>query len=228
MNKKYLLLTLFFIASCAKTTSTVTCPTSNTASLLYGAKSSAERALNAKTNADQMAEARKGMQWGEGCVQSSPQEPGCYFYRAVNTGLYYEAAPLNYQKGLKKIIRDCNRVIELDPAYDGGGAFRILGNIYLKVPSFALSKKAIRKDMDLAVHYASQALAIDPKNHDNLLLWAEILMDQERFEEAEPVLKELRDNFHKTKSLSTADQKNKKTVDKWLSKAQKKLTKGSR
>lgn len=175
-----------------------------------------------------MAAARKGISWGEKCVELSPQEPGCYFYRAVNTGLYYEAAPLNYQKGLKKIIRDCQKVIALDPTYDGGGAYRILGNIYLKVPSFALSKKAIRKDVDLAARYAGEALAIDPKNSDNRLLWAEILMEQERFEEAAPLLKELKNDFEKMKASSTADRKNKKTVDKLWLKSQKKLTKGDR
>jgi hypothetical protein len=64
----------------------------------------------------------------------APEEAGCYYYRAVNTGLYHEVKIVGYQKGVKQMIEDCEMVIKLDPKYDHGGAYRILGQIYTKLP----------------------------------------------------------------------------------------------
>ena len=102
------------------------------------------------------------------------EEAAGYYYRAVNTGLYLEASPLGYQKAVQQMAEDSQKVLQLNPSFDEGGAYRILGNLYLKLPSFSLTKKGMTRDLDKARDYAAKALKVSPSNKDNRQLMAEV------------------------------------------------------
>lgn len=180
--------------------------------------------MNSVEPQGKITHAKKGVDWANKCVASFPREAGCYYYRAVNTGLYYEAASLNYQKGLRSMIADCHKVMQLDAAYDGGGAYQILGNIYLKVPEFSLSKKSITRDLDQAHAHAQKALEIDPQNADNQFLWAQVLYADENYGEAVPFLKQVVKNLPNKHPYTWYDRESFKAAKRLLAKAEKKLT----
>ncbi len=102
----------------------------------------------------------------------------CLYYRIVFTGLYYKAKVVGYQKGLKKMIADAELLMAQNPAYEEGGVYRILGNIYLKTPNFSLKSDAILKDLQKAEQYADEALRLAPDNPENLLLKGEVLWEK--------------------------------------------------
>lgn len=226
---KYLLCSaLFLLLSSCTTTSTkapAACVNWTARNLVHASQLSAEQSMQATTPKEKILYSKKGLDWAEKCVASFPREAGCYFYRAVNRGLYIETTMLKYQKGLKKMIEDCHRVIELDKSYDQGGAYRILGNIYLKAPAFTLSKKSIRKDIEKAEEFAKEAIEIDDHELENRLLWAEVLFEKEEYEQARDILQKVVVDLQKQKANRTRNQKNLKIARRLLAKAEKRLTK---
>lgn len=219
------LLSLFVFFSCVKTAPLAKrCPNWNAQSLVTAARRSADKAIHSKTVSEQGLEARKGIQWAEKCVQSFPKEAGCYFYHAVNAGLLLEVDPFHFQKKLKGMISDCEKVISLNENYDQGGAYRILGYIYLKAPAFSLKPKGIVKDLEKGLQFAKRGLEIDSHHRGNRQLWAEILFEEENYEEAYPLLQSLSKEYESLKNLNREDQKNYDLILRLLLKAQKKLT----
>lgn len=152
--------------------------------LLKKAKESSELAQTAKDRESQRNWAEHGISVAEQCLMRTPEEPGCYYYRAVNTGLYHEVKIIGYQKGVKQMIDDCNKIIELDPKYDHGGAYRILGQIYTKLPQSVGRPDSVTRDLEKAEDYLRQAVRIDPDYPENHLFLAETLLDEEKFVEA--------------------------------------------
>jgi tetratricopeptide (TPR) repeat protein len=152
--------------------------------LITQARESSEHAQNVKDDESQRNWALHGISVAEQCLMRAPEEPGCYYYRAINTGLYHEVKIIGYQKGVKQMIDDCEMVIKLDPKYDHGGAYRILGQIYAKLPQSVGRPDSITRDLDKAENYLRQAVRIDPDYPENHLFLAETLFEKEKFAEA--------------------------------------------
>ena len=152
--------------------------------LIAVSKESSEHAQDTANNESQRNWALHGISVAEQCLMRAPEEPGCYYYRAINTGLYHEVKIVGYQKGVKKMIDDCEQVIKLDPKYDHGGAYRILGQIYTKLPQSVGRPDSITRDLDKAEEYLRQAVRIDPDYPENHLFLAETLFEKEKFAEA--------------------------------------------
>ncbi len=144
--------------------------------LIMIARESADRALNAKKDSEQENWALHGISVAEQCMMRAPEEPWCYYYRAINTGLYHEVKIIGYQTGIKRMIEDCENVIKFDPKYDHGGAYRILGQLYTKLPQTVGRPDSITRDLDKAEQYLKQALKIDPEYPENQIFLAETLL----------------------------------------------------
>lgn len=157
--------------------------------LLAASHESALKSMNSTNPKDKVRYASQGMNWADQCIRF--EHAGCYFYRAVNTGLYYEVSPIGYQKGLNQMVRDCLRVLELEPGFENGGAYRILGNIYLKSPSFSFKKGAVLKDLEKAKKYAEKALLVASEDVENRFLMAEVLVEEGNLAEAHAILSSL-------------------------------------
>ncbi|MBX7147650.1 tetratricopeptide repeat protein [bacterium] len=162
------------------------------------------------------------LEQAENCVKRFPDEAGCYFYRAVLRGLYIETTGLGYQKALVQMVKDAKKVLEMNPTYDAGGAYRLLGNIYLKVPGMALAEEGIIKDADQAYQYALQAMALSPEHPDNRQLLGEVLMEQGKKEEARGVLEPLLAEYEKKSPKTLHDKEVIRDLQKLLAKISKK------
>jgi tetratricopeptide (TPR) repeat protein len=128
----------------------------------------------------------------EECVMKQPENAACYYYRAMNTGVYYAAHVAGYQDGIKSMINDCKKVISLDEKFDHAGAYRTLGKIYTDMPEITLTRNGIRRDLDLAIKYLEKAVQIDPSYPENFIYLANALFEAGKRDEA-------------FRSLSTAD-----------------------
>lgn len=156
--------------------------------LLVKAKEASERAQEVKGRESQRNWALHGISITEQCLMRAPEEPGCYYYRAINTGLYHEVKIVGYQTGVKKMIDDCEKVLMLDPKYDHGGAYRILGQIYTRLPQTTGHADSVTRDLDKAEEYLRQAVRIGPDYPENHIFLAETLFEKEKYVEAESEL----------------------------------------
>lgn len=125
--------------------------------------------------------ATEGLTFAQQCLERAPEEAGCYYYRAVNTGFYYQAHVIGYQVGVKQMIEDLNRVMRLDPDYDYAGAYRMLGQLYTKLPQTATRSESIVRNLEKAEENLSEASRLAPDYPENHLALAEAFIAQGKF-----------------------------------------------
>ncbi|MFH1654286.1 MAG: hypothetical protein ABIE74_09550 [Pseudomonadota bacterium] len=186
-TKLFILSILFLLPSCKSTTSGSINEQSRSWSinqLVNEAKSLATKANQTDKRSEKMDITKEGIAIALRCVMNAPEEPGCYYWHAVNTGLYYEAKVIGYQKGIKEMIADCNKVIDLDERYDYGGAYRILGELFTKLPRTALNADDIVRDLSKAEKYLRESVRIAADYPENHLLLSENLLAQGKIREA--------------------------------------------
>lgn len=96
----------------------------------------------------------------------------CHFWGAINMALYGDAVgPLKLLFQLGELKEHLNKVIELEPGYAFGGAYRLLGLIDQKLPGL------FGGDNDRAREYFEKAIAIAPDEPLNYLFLARLLRD---------------------------------------------------
>ncbi len=132
-------------------------------------------AKKAKSKKDKLLHANIGIHYAEECLEKNPEEAICLYYQALNTGTYIQNHIPNFQRGLRKMVESCEKLITLQPDYEQGGCYRVLGNIYAKAPSFSLSSKGVTQDLDLSVEYLRKAVEIAPDYPLNRLFLARSL-----------------------------------------------------
>ncbi|MEP6800676.1 MAG: hypothetical protein ABJC07_01970 [Acidobacteriota bacterium] len=123
------------------------------------------------------ADARKlGPEAAADLVRSDPDGPAAFFWTAVAWGQWslasgkMEAA----RKGAARRIRDdCLTVIALDPAYEEGGGYRILGRVHDQAPKVPLLTGWVSRAEGL--RFLRLALAQAPRNFVNRHFLAEAL-----------------------------------------------------
>lgn len=156
----------------------------NTEQLLIGSRNAANDSIKTHNRSKAAESARRGMAMAEACLMRAPEEAGCYYWRAVNTGLYYRVHIIGYQDGVKSMISDCNKVITLDERYDHAGAFRMLGELYAKLPQTAGRADSVTRDLDLAEQNLRKAVQLAPEYPENQLALAELFVMQDKTSDA--------------------------------------------
>jgi len=63
--------------------------------------------------------------------------PAVFFWLGVNNGKYGESRGILKSLFLVGPIKEEMQVIAVDPAYEHGGAYRVLGRMFYKLPGFA-------------------------------------------------------------------------------------------
>lgn len=149
-----------------------------------------QKALAAESTSRKQTEklSQEGIAASQECLAHAPEEAGCYYWRAVNTGLYYQAHIIGYQTGVKQMIADAQKVIQLDAAYQHAGSYRLLGQLYTQLPVSSSRADNIVQDLSKAEDYLRKALQLAPLYPENHLALAENLLKQERFADAEKEL----------------------------------------
>ncbi len=81
---------------------------------------------------------QQGIEHAKKAIELGPDRVEGHFWLGVCYGVYGEAKGVLKSLALVKPIKaEMRRVLEIDPAYDKGGADRILGRVYHEVPGIA-------------------------------------------------------------------------------------------
>ncbi|MFA4972694.1 MAG: tetratricopeptide repeat protein [bacterium] len=152
--------------------------------LLESSRKAAESAIRASERSEKKDLAMGGIDSSERCLMAAPENPGCYYWRAVNTGLYHSVHVSDYQKGVKRMVSDCEKVIGIDPDYENAGAYRMLGQLYTRLPQTAIHPGSVIRDLDRAEDYLRKAVQISPDYPENHLALAETLLENGKAKEA--------------------------------------------
>jgi tetratricopeptide (TPR) repeat protein len=125
----------------------------------------------------------QGVEHAKKAVEIDPKRPEGHFWLGVCYGVYGEAKGVLKSLALVKPIKESmRRVLEIDPAYDRGGADRVLGRVYHEVPGFAGgSEKKSLEHLLKAVEYG-------PRVGLNLLYLADTYISLDRVEDARKTL----------------------------------------
>ncbi len=106
-----------------------------------------------------------------------------FYWHGVNFGEWVDRASIFAKIGAKKVILDdMNKVLEINPKYDGGGAYIIIGRINYIAPGGSYSK---------AIDCYEKAIALNPKRTTAYLYLGELDLHEHIFDKAEQNLKKV-------------------------------------
>lgn len=177
------LVNIFIFAGCAGKKRVAVAPES-AASLVEKAHLAANECMTEKNRGKAIDAAEKGIKLGENCVKYFPDEAGCHYWHAVNVGLYYKLKIIGYQRGVKKMIEDAEKVASIDPTYDHAGAYRMMGELYTMLPQTGGNVDSVTRDLTLAEKYLTEATEIAPEYPENYIALAEALFELEKYDDA--------------------------------------------
>ena len=126
---------------------------------------------------------QQGINHAKKAIELGPNKVEGHFWLGVCYGVYGEAKGVLKSLALVKPIKVAmRRVLEIDPAYDKGGADRVLGRVYHEVPGFAGgSEKKSLEHLLKAVEYG-------PRVGLNLLYLADTYISLDQIEKARQTL----------------------------------------
>ncbi|BEQ16468.1 hypothetical protein FAK_35340 [Desulfoferula mesophila] len=118
--------------------------------------------------------------------QAHPQDPGPVYWLGVGQGMMATVAPISQALSLVKEARGNMRLLlTMDPSYCHGGADRVLGRIYSKLPFF------IGGDNDKAEEHYKSAIDRGPHYWLNHLYLAELYHHEGRDAKAKQLLQQV-------------------------------------
>jgi tetratricopeptide (TPR) repeat protein len=126
---------------------------------------------------------QQGIEHAKKAVELGPNTVEGHFWLGVCYGVYGEAKGVLKSLALVKPIKEeMRRVLEIEPAYDKGGADRVLGRVYHEVPGFfGGSEKKSLEHLLKAVEYG-------PRVGLNLLYLADTYISLDQIEKARETL----------------------------------------
>lgn len=127
----------------------------------------------------------KGRDLGEKLEERYSDMVEIKFWYAANLGRWakvYGFVAAATSGVAKKVRRLSEEIIELDKQYQGGGGYRILAQVHFRSPKIPLLMgwPSDKKALELA----KKAMEIEPAHPSNRLLYAELLMNFDRKQEA--------------------------------------------
>ncbi|OGD19438.1 MAG: hypothetical protein A2Y70_07550 [Candidatus Aminicenantes bacterium RBG_13_64_14] len=126
---------------------------------------------------------QQGIDHAKKAIERGPDKVEGHFWLGVCYGVYGEAKGVLKSLFLVKPIKEeMRRVLEIEPAYDKGGADRVLGRVFHEVPGFAGgSEKKSLEHLLKAVEYG-------PRVGLNLLYLADTYISLDQIEKARETL----------------------------------------
>lgn len=121
----------------------------------------------------------QGVYWAQKAVDLEPEKPDGHYWHGVDNGKYGETRGVLKSLFLVKPIKKAmNKVIELDRSYNDGGADRVLGRVYFKLPGFAGGSK------DKSLEHLLKSKEFGPEDPMTRLYLAETLLKFKEVEKA--------------------------------------------
>ena len=126
---------------------------------------------------------QKGVDAAKQAIAINPKSVPGHFWLGVNYGVYGSAKGIMESLSLvDPIKKEMATVIALDPDYEAGGAYRVLGRLYFKLPGlFGGDNDEAIKNLKIAVHKG-------PKRYLNHIYLAEVLFDEDQEGKAKELL----------------------------------------
>ena len=119
----------------------------------------------------------QGVYHAKKAVALNPELPDGYYWQGVNNGKYGETRGVLKSLALvKPIKKDMNKVLELNEAYEDGGAHRVLGRVFFKVPGIAGGSKT------KSLEHLEKSKELGPDDMLTRIYLAETLLDQKKIE----------------------------------------------
>lgn len=116
-------------------------------------------------------------------VAINPKSVPGHFWLGVTYGVYGSAKGIMKSLSLVDPIKEeMAFVIETDPDYEAGGAYRVLGRLYFKLPGL------FGGDNDLAIENLDIAVKKGPQRYMNHIYLAEVLIDEDEDKKAKELL----------------------------------------
>lgn len=129
---------------------------------------------------------REAIEVSRQALRYHPNDPGPHYWLGVACGLMADVSGGFTALGLVDDTKQqMETVIKLDPTYDYGGAYRVLGRLHTKLPFI------VGGDKEKAERYLRLALKLGPTYMLNHLYLADLLMVTDRYAEAEVVLRQV-------------------------------------
>ncbi|WP_440999689.1 tetratricopeptide repeat protein [Fodinibius sp. SL11] len=141
----------------------------------------------------------KGRNLGEKMMDRYPESVPIKFWYAANIGRwadvhgFLKAATNGISKKLRRV---CEKIIEQDPEYQGGGGYRILAQVHFHSPNIPIVMGWPSKEQ--ALKLIQKALEIAPDHPTNQMLYANILLEFDRYQEA-------KEQFEKISQMAIRD-----------------------
>jgi tetratricopeptide (TPR) repeat protein len=125
----------------------------------------------------------QGVYWATKAIELEPEKPDGYYWQGVNNGKFGEVKGVLKSLSLVGPIKDAmNKIIELDRTYEDGGADRVLGRVYFKLPGIAGGSK------DKSREHLEKSKELGPNDPVTRLYLAETLL---KFDEVDQAREEL-------------------------------------
>jgi len=119
----------------------------------------------------------------EKAITLEREKPDGHYWLAVNNGKFGESKGVMKSLGLVKPIKESlNKVIKLDRAYEEGGADRVLGRVFFKVPGIAGG------DKDESLRHLLKSIEFGPNDPVTLLYLGETYLALNEIEKAKEAL----------------------------------------
>lgn len=123
---------------------------------------------------------------GEKALKAHPDSVPLHFWLSVLYGMYGNVKGVMSSLSLVNPIKDLAQwVIDHDPTYEQGGAYRVLGRLYFKLPGL------FGGDNDKAIELLTKAVKLGPRHYNAHLFLAEVYLDEGRRDEAKKLLEQV-------------------------------------
>ncbi|HIJ40046.1 MAG TPA: hypothetical protein HPP90_03050 [Deltaproteobacteria bacterium] len=137
-------------------------------------------ARQGENRAEKLADAKEGRKMAEAAMKSFPENATAHYLMAYLTGLEAENDPARGLELVPVIEREALTAGHLNPNIDNGGPDRMLGELYLRAPSFPMSVG----DVEKAMTHFRKAVKLAPNFLQNRVGLLEALVENEDPSEA--------------------------------------------
>lgn len=155
--------------------------------------------LDAKNKKSKFA--NEGISLSQKAIDFDKSRVEGFYYRAISLGLFAQQNKLLAKNSMTQIRRDLTIAIDINPTFDYGGPYRVLGALYLRAPGPPAGVGSKRK----AIFHLEEAYKISEDYPENLLFLAESYIKKDKPTKANQLLKNLHSSISKYGDLT--DQK---------------------
>lgn len=135
-------------------------------------------------NDEKLAVFQSGVDAAKQAIAINPKSLPGHYWLGVNYGVYGSAKGIMESLSLvDPIKKEMATVIELDPNYEAGGPYRVLGRLYFKLPGL------FGGDNEKAIENLKTAIKKGPHRYLNHIYLAEVLIDEDQGHEANQQLR---------------------------------------